>query len=154
MSSSSSSSVVSYSRGIRLRRFAQTRYTAGQDDAFRLVVSAYGAYLMPNEIFRFLRKTQDFTTNEPADEFDGVCSPADLEELTANAPEDGAQPPFFRKATVDLVFRSQREANAAWSALQQEVGVLVTTLNRMDTLEADGDYTAGGPPPTDPPAAP
>lgn len=145
MSSSSSSSSASSEaprRGIRLRRAAQERFVANAVDGFRFTVTAHSAFDMPNEIFLYLRRPLDPTTGEEADEFTSVCSVPDLEEYPANGPT--GTPPFFRAAEIDLVFRSQTEADEAWAVIQREVEVLVRTLNLTDELAAEADVEIGG----------
>lgn len=141
-SSSSSTSSGTPRRGVRLRREAQTRYVVNAVDGFRFTVTAYDAYDMPNEIFLYLRRPYNPTTGEEADEFTSVCSMPDLEEYPAGAP--AGVPPFFRLATIDLVFRSQALADEAWELIKREVEVLVETLRLADQLAVTEDVQIGG----------
>jgi hypothetical protein len=50
---------------------------------------------------------------------------------------------------VDLVFRSQAQAEDAWTAILEEVRHLVNTLNVMDQIQPQADLSIGNPPPAD-----
>jgi hypothetical protein len=149
---SSVSSASSCTRGVKLRRFAQERYVANAVDGFRFQVVAYAECGMPKDIFLYLRKPYDPTTGADRDEFQGVASPSDLEEYPAGAPIVGSQPPWWRSHTVDLVFRSQSLAEEAWTALLEEVGILVDTLDLMDELTVIADVAFGTPSDETPPS--
>lgn len=145
MSSSSASSTSSSAtprRGIKLRRAAQTRFVANAVDGFRFTVTAHTAVDMPEEIFLYLRRPYNPATAEEADEFTSVCSAPDLEEYPVGEPI--GTPAFFRLAEIDLVFRSQAEANDAWELIKREVEVLVNTLNLNDELTVEDDVQIGG----------
>jgi hypothetical protein len=133
-SSSSLSSSESPRRKVDLTRRAQTRFVANAVDGFRFTVAAENAVLMPAEIFRYIRRPYNPATGAEADEFDGVCSVPDLEELPVGAPT--GSPQFFRLAELDLVFRSMTEADEAWDVIRADVGTLVRTLNLADELGA------------------
>ena len=129
---SSSSSSDPGRRGVSLRRAAQTRFVANGVDGFRFTVEAHSPAHMPAEIFLYVRRPLDPRTGEEADEFTSVCSAPDLEEYPATAPT--GNPPFFRLATIDLVVRSQHEADEAWAVIRRDVGVLVETLDLGDGM--------------------
>lgn len=141
-SGSSQSSSLAPGRSITLRRRAQTRFVANAVDGFRFTVEAHSARNMPAEVFLYLRRSADPTTGAAADEFSNVCSAPDLAEYPTGGPT--GTPPFFRAATVDLVFRSQAEAEEAWEVLQREVRVLVDTLDKGDALGAAEDVEIEG----------
>ena len=147
LSSVSSSEAPTYTRGVKLRRLAQEHFTVNAVTGFRFTVEALDPWLMPDEIFRFERRP--WSPANEADFFDGVCSPADLEEYPPDAPDPGSASKFFRKKIIDLVFRSQSEADEAWDLIQEEVDVLVSTLNLMDRLTAAETVTIGNPSPAD-----
>lgn len=138
----SSSSSQAQRRGIRLVRETQTRFVTNAVDGFRFTVTASDAYDMPNEIFAYVRRPLNPTLGTEADEFSHVCSVPDLEEYPAAEPT--GTPPFFRLSTIDLVFRSQTDAEEAWELIQREVTVLVDTLNRNDVLSTTHDVQIGG----------
>jgi hypothetical protein len=136
---------VSAGRGIYLRRLVQTRFQTNVIDGFRFRVEAHDANQMPNAIFRYLRRQADAKGNT-ADEFDGVCSPPDLEEFGEGEPVAGAAPSFLRLDYVDLVFRSQSQAEDAWKVIVEDVTSLVDTLNAMDKIVEAQDLKIGDPP--------
>lgn len=144
-SDSSSAAVASAGRGIYLRRLVQERFQTNVIDGFRFRVEAHDPSLMPKAIFRYLRRQADSEGGE-ADEFDGVCSPPDLEEFGEGEPVAGAAPPYLRLDYVDVVFRSQSQAEDAWKVIVEEVTSLVDTLNAMDTVVEAQDLKIGDPP--------
>ena len=145
--SSASSEAPTYTRGIRLRVLAQTRFQVGVTDGFRMRIEAHGAYLMPNAIFRYVRRPLNPDDGTKTDEFDGVCSSVDLEEFGEGAPVPDAAPPFLRLDYVDIVVRSRAEADEALTAIAHEVTSLKDSLNASDHLAETVDLTIGNPPP-------
>jgi hypothetical protein len=131
----SSSQVASVARRIQLTPMFQKRYNPNANCGFRIRIIVNAAEGMTEHVFRFLRHPAD-TTGVRADEFTGVCSAIDLEELPIGEPLTTANPQTFRAAEVDLVFESATRAQEAWELIQAEVNQLVHTLNEMDTLEA------------------
>jgi len=152
-SSFSSSSVSSsfgepeYGRGLWLKRFTQVEYKSNSIHGFRFKVEAYGANLMPNKIFRYTREALNAREGAYRLAFDGVCSPADLEEFPENEPLVNVYPEFCRLDYVDLVFRSQSLAEEAWTLLVEEVAALLNTLKKMDNLTPQTELKLGNPPP-------
>lgn len=147
MSSSSSSQIGNDGRGVWLQRDVQSRFQTNVIDGFRWVVTAVGATNMPNEIFRFIRRPLAVGDGTTVDEFDGVCSPPDLEEFDIGNPIPDREPKFLRLATVDLVFRSQHEADETWTAVVEDVTSLVNTLNIMDQTVPAETLPIGSPDP-------
>ena len=131
--SSSSESSASITRGVSLTRSAQTPYAGKRFHGVRFTVMAHSAVLMDNEVFLYLRGTVNPETGALADRFSNVCSPPDMAEYPIDGPV--GQPPFYRRSTVDLVFRSRAEAEDCWVAIQAEVQSLIDSLNRLDTLD-------------------
>jgi hypothetical protein len=155
--SSSSSSVSSsignptYGRGIWLRRYAQTRYVASNIEGFRFKAVTYGANLMPEKIFRYGREALNAREGTFVLSFDGVCSPSDLEEFPEEEPTVNSFPEFCRLNYVDLVFRTQAQAEDTWQNIISEVTSLVNTLNTMDNITNETSLKFGDPPPSDGP---
>lgn len=152
LSSESSASPTSCTLGIKLRRYIQSRYVQGMVDGFRFKVVAYAACGMSKYIFRYLRRPLNTQTGEDADEFDGICSSVDIEELPIGEPTTGQQPPFFRLAELDLVFRSRAEGDDVWTIIKEDVQTLVTTLKTMDKLDVAEDVSFGDPSDESPPS--
>lgn len=147
--SSSSGDAATFKRGLRLRRFSQTRFVTGNIDAFRFRVVAYGAFEMPNEVFLYGKKIHNPDVGESASLFTSVCSPADLEDYPIG--DSTEIPAFFRKDSVDLVLRSKAMADEAWRVIQADVASLIRALDFGDDLGVVEDAVLGDPPPSEPP---
>jgi hypothetical protein len=150
-SNSSSSSIGNpeYGRGVFLRRFVQTQYRNNKISGFRFKVVAYGGNDMTNFIFRYGREALNAREGTYRLAFDGICSPVDLEEFPETEPTVGVFPEFCRLDYIDLVFRSQTEAEETWQIILTEVGNLVYTLDVMDVTVPEQDLKIGNPPPAD-----
>lgn len=145
LSSTSSSQAQPDGHGIRLKKYVQTKYVVNNVDGFRMKIDAYDANNMSASIFRYLRAPFSAATGTYSDEFDGVCSPSDLEEFPDGSPTPGANPAWFRKDTVDLVFRSQTTANETWDKIVSDVKILVNTLDIMDVIQPETTVSIGNP---------
>lgn len=123
---------------ISLTRQAQQRAHAGAMPGWRVVVTASAAAGLANEVFLHQRLPVDpqAPSGPQADELAGVCTPADLAELPVNNPSPGASPSLFRRSSLDVVLRSQKEADDLWSRLKKDVTALLVALDKMDTLGA------------------
>ena len=108
-------------------------------------VEALDANGMSNSIFRYLRGPLSASIGSYQDDFDGICSPSDLEEFYENTPEPGANPAWFRKSYVDLVFRSQATANEAWEMMLSDVKILIKTLDTMEAIQPEITVSIGDP---------
>jgi hypothetical protein len=90
---------------------------------------------MPTKIFRYWvapTKIQASVDQPPTaiklkGAFDGVCSPADLEDFPEDRPAQNAKPPWFRLDYADLIVRSRFTAQHAYPAILFEVTRLVST---------------------------
>lgn len=133
------------SRAIQLSP-SSTRYVDGSVDGFRLTVVATAAVGMPTAVFAYLAGPPQPGQTEGLATFDHVCSPTDLAEYPEGTPADGAVPPWFRVASVDLVFRSRSLAEEALTALVEQVGALRDALDRVDDLGALTPVWLGTPP--------
>jgi hypothetical protein len=138
-------------RTITLVPTFQRAYVPNAVDGFRFTLAVTGAYLMPTKIFRYrlvpskvqASVSQPPTAIELLGTFDGVCSPADLEDFPEDWPAQNARPPWYRLDTVDLIVRSRAIADMAYSAILAEVNHLVETLNLMDQQDAAAPITVG-----------
>ena len=136
-------------RYIKLVREAQSVYVKGRTQGYRMIVNATESHDMPKEIFVYQRKPGSGA--DPSvpylDEFTNIASPADIEEYPMGAPID-PNAPFFRLATVDLVFRSEELATEAWNGILSDVTGLVEALNYMDNLSQVEEVIIGNPTPS------
>jgi hypothetical protein len=131
-------------RYIKLVKEAQGTYVDGRTQGYRFVVNATEAGDMSKYIFVYQRKPGDGYDAPYNDTFENIASPADLEEWPVGAPIGDS--PFFRLATVDLVFRSESLANEAWNGIVCDVTGLVEALNYMDVLSQVEEVIIGTPP--------
>jgi len=145
LGSNSSSQTQSDKHGIRLKKFVQEKYVINNVDGYRMKIVAYDANNMSNHIFRYIRGPFSQTTNSYFEELDGVCSPADLEEFPIDTPLANANPAWFRKDYVDLVFRSQTTAEEAWNRIVSDVNILVSSLDKMDVISQEKIVEIGDP---------
>ena len=133
-SSSSSSSAWPY-RYVKLQKSVPVRWDRGALHGYRMLVEVTEAYLMSSAIFIYRRFSAGAGESDTYDEFTNVASPADMEEYPLTIPNETGRP-FFRLATIDLIFRNLADADDVWEYIQAEVNSLVVGLNRMDDLEA------------------
>jgi hypothetical protein len=138
-------------RSITLTPTFQRGYVPNVIDGFRFTLNVAGAVQMPTKIFRYrlvpfkvqATASQPPTAIELKGAFDGVCSPADLEDFPEDWPAQNARPPWFRLDYVDLIVRSRSIADKAYSAIMYEVERLVDTLNTMDQQDVAPPITIG-----------
>lgn len=140
-----SSGVRLDAHGIKLVKYMQTRFVINNVSGFRMMVEATDASGLSNSIFRYIRGPISAGTGTYRDEFDGVCSPADLEEFNEGAPEVGSNPEWFRKDYIDLVFRSQTTAEESWKLIVKDVTILITTLDLMEITTPELTISIGSP---------
>jgi hypothetical protein len=139
-------------RQITLVPTFQQGYVPNVIDGFRFTLVVTGAVQMPTKIFRYRlvpTRVQAGTVDQPPvaieymGAFDGVCSPADLEDFPEDWPVQNARPPWYRLDYVDLIVRSRSIANDAYNAILYEVNQLVETLNVMDQQNTAPPITIG-----------
>jgi len=84
-------------------------------------------------VFRILHRP-GVPRNEPLteDQFNGVCSPADLEEFPEAAPT--GVPAFYRTDRAAILFLSRQRALETWDALLDEIKKLLVSMDRCDRL--------------------
>ena len=119
-----------------------TPYIQNYHQGYRLRITAYEANRVPLEIFVYQRLPVVPGETEESDKFTNIASPADLEEYPTNTPTNLARP-FFREASIDLVFRSVDTLEESWTIIRSEVSALIDTLDTMDTLNITEEITIG-----------
>jgi hypothetical protein len=140
-------------RRIVLKPTFQRGYIPDVVDGFRFTVTVVAANLMPTKIFRYLAVPTQVRSNpagppdiiESRGAYDGVCSPADLEDFPEDAPTPDARPPWYRLDYVDLIVRSRSIATDAYMVLLDEIQSLVATLDLMDDQEDAPQIIIGAP---------
>jgi hypothetical protein len=100
---------------------------------------------MSAAIFRYIKGPFNGNYGAYQEDFDGVCSPSDLEEFPIDAPAAGSNPAWFRKDYVDLVFRSQTTAEETWDKIVSDVTILIKTLDVMDNISQEKIVSIGDP---------
>jgi hypothetical protein len=151
LSSSSDESIGGYQcesgdRYVELVPQFQKKFTVNYTHGYRIKIVAQNACNMEAEIFRIYRYPTDRETGSPQDEFTGVCSWVDMEELPKNAPRDTDCPRAYRRAYLDVVVDTEAIASDLWEKVKEEVDQLVATINAGDTLEVGDSHWAGGEP--------
>lgn len=128
-------------RTVVLNRAAQQTSTSYGRMGYRFTVTATGTNI-DSRIFRYLRRPVDpaVPNGTAEDVFDGICRPDEMAALPPNNPPESGTP-MFRLATLDLIFASEEEANAAWAAIQNAVDTLLRALKASDTLSINETWT-------------
>lgn len=141
----SSESAPSNKHGIKLKKFVQTSYVINNIDGFRMKIEALNANNMSSAIFRYIKSPFNGNSGSYQEDFDGICSPSDLEEFPIDDSAAGANPAWFRKDYVDLVFRSQTTAEETWNKIVSDVTILIKTLDVMDNIYQEKIVSIGDP---------
>jgi hypothetical protein len=115
-------------RSITLTRSAQQPIAQG----YHFTVEASGAVDMPNEVFRMKQRPLDPIAQTTTNEFTGICSPADLQDLPINAPI--IPDPRFRVLFIDVTYYNIAFGDSIWEDIKFEVNDLVSSLNAGDIL--------------------
>jgi len=111
-------------RGIALKRQQQAYVPVGAAVGVRLTIQAYSAVNMTNHVFVHRRVGTK-------DEFVHVATPYAISVYPVDTPgQDG----YFRKTSLDVVFKTETEALEAWKAIQEEVKALIAALDAADAL--------------------
>jgi hypothetical protein len=123
---------------LTLTRLSQTVNTIYGLTGFRFQVTASNAVgtLIKNEIFLYTQLPLDPANSSGTQNnyFVGICSPSDLVELPINNSLPDILPANFRSASLDIICRSESEANSTWIQLQVDVQALLNSLAFMDVL--------------------
>lgn len=112
---------------------------------FRIVVTASSAVDMPAEIFLYHRLPQSAYASA-TDEYLQVCTPTDLAVYPANEPTPGSSPPYFRLATIDIIYDSREQLLTLWHSIQTRTTALIESLNISDTLVESVEVWIGAAP--------
>lgn len=130
-------------RGITLQRYELLNVDYFYLSAFRLRLEATEALDMDDRVFLFRRSPVNPYTNDVFDTFVTVCSPVDMEDYPPEEPDPAKTYPFFRKADVELDFRTAAEAEEAYVAIIGLLNNLVTALNQLETLTPTASVRIG-----------
>lgn len=133
-------------RRVELVPYFQQKFTINVTHGYRIRIVAQNPCNMEAEIFRVYRYPPDLETGLSQDEFTGVCSWVDMEELPKDEPRAADCPKAFRQAFLDVVVDTEAIASNLWTLIKEEVDQLVTTMNRGDVLDAGESHWSGGAP--------
>ena len=120
---------------------AASRYIYNRIDGIRVRIQAVEAAGMTTKVFAYLMAPTNPSTQERKGFFDHVCSPVDLEEYPADAPVENSVPAWFRMNYVDILVRSQKEADDFIESVLNDVAALKLTLNLQDSVQTIGEET-------------
>jgi len=112
-------------------------------DGFNIRAVANSATGLSKNLFRYIRHPLNPNDADRQDRFDGVCSPADIEDFPENAPFGYIDPKFFRLNYVDLVLETLEEAETFRAELIDEVEQLKSSYDRIDTFDEVTVYWLG-----------
>lgn len=126
------SSSSSGTAGYVLTRSAIATYPVAAPTGWRMTVTCAGRGGWDSCVFRHLRQTKNVLTGEILERPMGVCTPADLEEYPADAPDDLHFPRFYRKSTMDVFSENLDYLIEAWGFAIQEIHELWRTMRAMD----------------------
>jgi len=123
-------------RGISLRRYEEQKVYTPQIKgySFRIVIDAYDAEMMPEEIFGHQQTLLNPSTGVYGEDFCFVCAPDDLVKYPVDEPNPTQSPAFYRKSRIDVLVASRSIAISLWEAVQERVCGLVDALDRKDIL--------------------
>jgi len=111
------------------------------DGGFRLDISVDSAVGVSPAIFVYRRLPTYPGSSSSEDRFEAIASPVDLEEYPEDAPNP-ADSQWFRRNSVSLLFRSMDVLTDTWAKIQDDIDLLVDTLNAIDTVDSETSYTA------------
>ena len=74
------------------------------------------------------------------DMYSNIASVSDMADYPVDAPAPGL-PPFFRKTSIDMYFRSVDLMKRAWTTMQEDVRSLIFNLNYLDSQGSTGTVT-------------
>lgn len=133
---------VNPNRGITLK-WATSPYIYQQHDGIRVRIWVSDAQEMESAVFAYRMLTVAPATGEAAGHFSHICSSVDLAEYPEGEPVAPSRPEWFRLDSVDVLLRSQEEADNFITTVREDVAKLKVTLDTMDTLEETTTATLG-----------
>lgn len=89
---------------------------------------------MDPEIFVYQRKQPVPPAVDEYDEYCNIASAADMAEYPVDNP-DPELPPFFRKTSIDILFRS---VNLMYTSIQRMEADIQALINNLDFLDEEG----------------
>lgn len=112
--------------------------------AYGLQVTVTSSTLQP-EVFIFRRGatpapvTGYAPDEEPTDTFICIADPVDIEDVPVNEPDLANEMPYYRVAEVLLYFRSPEDLEETKQHIEDDLNVLVRTLQALENVNAYND---------------
>jgi len=119
---------------ITITPWYQQVFVPNQVDCYRLRLVASANQGMPLEVFRYLQMAAAPGESNGGGVCDGVCSPLDLVQYPADAPDPANPNPYYRLSYVDIIFPSQALALAFQQSVHANLTALVKSLAYADNL--------------------
>jgi len=132
MPSSSSSSSPIGDRSVTLRKGITGTHVDGRTHGYLLKLEVIETVDVDPYLFVFQRKPATLPGATAMDEFSNVASPADFDAYSIGTPTDAS--PFFRRLEAELVFRDIDQLRQAAYTIENDVIMLICTLNQLDQL--------------------
>lgn len=129
--------------GIKLHVLVPKVFVVGRTTGYRLYIEAIEPRGIESSIFVYQRFPQMYKGNTHNDKYQGVASPADMEEYPLSAPDSDG--PFFRLPTVDLVFRSIDQLTKCIELISQDTAELIRARAGLEVLRDLGNVNVGNP---------
>lgn len=124
-------------RFLRLVR-TESEGVPGRTQGWRLKVEVTEADGVDKAIFLYHRQPFVVAVDDSeGDFFRKVCSPSDIEEFPLDEPDPQADLPFYRLASIDVIFRSPLDREETWEAILEDIRELGRTLTAMADLDAE-----------------
>lgn len=114
----------------------------GRESA-RIRIEAKNGVGIPNEVFLYKREVFNPTTGEAADTFQCVSTLFYLATTPVDEPPENRNPPFFRKAYVDIIVPNSEAADEVAAEIQAEVARLVNDAKRELEVAKDSSVWLG-----------
>ena len=121
-----------------MARTITLRMTKPEDEArlyqsYLMKVEVIAAEEISDKIFVMQRSlaaaVQGEPPPEPVDRFRSIADPVDLEQYPEDAPDLANDIPFYRAASVELLFRNMTDLQDTWTDIQEDVQGLIDALN-------------------------
>lgn len=126
-------------RAVNLSRTARQSITVNNVPGYHHVITVTSAVGLDKYIFRKRQRPLDPIAQTTTSDFDGVCTPVDLQDLPVNAPN----PPnvLFRVDNIDVFYPTQDEGLDEWDAIQAAIQLLLDRLAADDALAITENLT-------------
>lgn len=123
-------------RAVQLTRYSSETIVQSNYGAYRMriVVSAVQGADLDKDLFIFKRMPPSPYNDTDVDVFEAVVGPPQLADVPRGEPVADQAWPYFRTSEFTLDVASATQADEIWLEVQREISVLVSALNKLDTL--------------------